>query len=77
VVIVTGTVIGGCQAGEAVIGVVDGNRAMAGVAARQDYAGRRTPGQCAVILRAGPELCAVQRLNSIFPSTSPSDHNIS
>ena len=60
VVIVTGTVIGGCQAGEAVIGVINGHRAAAGIAAGQGDGGAGAAWQGAGIFGAAPELCAIQ-----------------
>jgi len=60
VVIVTGTVIGGCQAGEAVIRVIDGYGTAAGVAARQGDGGIGAARQGAGVFGAAPELGAIQ-----------------
>ena len=60
VVVVTGTVIGGCQAGEAVIRVVDGHRVAAGVAAGQCDYGIGAARQGTGIFGAAPELSAVE-----------------
>ena len=59
-VIIAAAVIGGRQAGEAVIGVVDGHRAAAGIAARQGDGGAGASRQGAGIFGAAPELCAIE-----------------